>query len=46
MSSLTISMTVCGLDQPCSSVRGLYTRSFGVPLANARAKASWAMAAP
>ena len=34
MSSFTISITVCGLDQPCSSARGLNTRSFGVPLAN------------
>ena len=46
MSSFTISITVCGLDQPCSSARGLYTRSFGVPVANARANASCAIAAP
>ncbi len=46
MSSFTISITVCGLDQPCSSARGLYTRSFGMPLANWRAKARCATAAP
>jgi hypothetical protein len=46
MSSFTISITVWGLDQPWSPARGLYTRSFGVPLANCRAKARWAMAAP
>ena len=46
MSSLTISMTVCGLDQPCSSGRGLYTLSFGIPEANMRANERCAIAAP
>ena len=46
MSSFTISITVWGLDQPCSSGRGLYTRSLGIPEANVRAKARCAIAAP
>jgi hypothetical protein len=46
MSSLTISITVCGLAQPCSSVRGLYTRSFGDPVEKRLANPRWARAAP
>ena len=46
MSSFTISITVWALDQPCSSARGLYTRSFGCPEANVRAKDNCAIAAP
>ena len=31
MSSLTISTTVCVLDQPCCSRTGLYARTFALP---------------
>ena len=46
MSSFTNSITVCGLDQPCSSARGLNTRILGVPEEKSRAKARCTMAAP
>ena len=46
MSSFTISITVCGLDHPCSAATGLYTRTFGVPVTNRRANSRCAMPAP
>ncbi len=46
MSSVTIWMIVRGLDQPSTSVLGLYTRTLEVPDGRLRASSRWLCAAP